>query len=201
MIRAVDEPHGFVGATRHPRGAPGHSRIGKDVDPPPELGASWRHAAWPKTGSGVLLDVALVVDLRALGNQALTPFLAAAADDVAAVLRGHASTETILALPGAFRRLKGAFHERREKSVRSCRVIEGRFALGEPSVPGNPAGGTIGVASDGAGSKRVGNLGLKFPLSTRGFPPFHRPLRAVEIFNFQAERDLLSSGFPSLLES
>jgi hypothetical protein len=50
----------------------------------------------------VLGNVALEVKLGSLRNQALAAFLAAALDTIAACFRGHASTETVLLLAGAF---------------------------------------------------------------------------------------------------
>jgi hypothetical protein len=56
----------------------------------------------------VLGDVALEVKLCTLWNQALAAFLAAALDAIAACLRGHAGTETVLLFAGTFGRLIGA---------------------------------------------------------------------------------------------
>ena len=62
----------------------------------------------PFRSRAVLRDVALEVKLCSLRNQALAAFLAAALDAVAACFCGHAGTETVLLLAGAFCRLIGA---------------------------------------------------------------------------------------------
>jgi hypothetical protein len=50
----------------------------------------------------VLRDVTLEVELRAFWNEAFAAFLAAAFDDVAPSLGGHAGTETMLLFTGTF---------------------------------------------------------------------------------------------------
>jgi len=55
----------------------------------------------------VLGDVALEVKLRTFGNEALAALLAAALDAIAASLRGHAGTETVLLFAGTFGGLVG----------------------------------------------------------------------------------------------
>lgn len=52
----------------------------------------------------------LVLDLGALGDEALATLGAAAANDVATRLGGHAGTEPVLVLAGALRGLIGPFH-------------------------------------------------------------------------------------------
>jgi len=50
----------------------------------------------------VLRDVTLEVKLSTFRNEALTAFLAAAFDAIAASLGGHASTESVLLFAGTF---------------------------------------------------------------------------------------------------
>ena len=50
----------------------------------------------------MLRDVALEVKLRSLGDEALAALLAAAFDAIAASLRGHAGTESVLLFAGTF---------------------------------------------------------------------------------------------------
>lgn len=57
----------------------------------------------------MLGGVTAVLQLDALRNQALTAFLAAAADNIAARLRGHACPEAELVFPCALGWLIGAF--------------------------------------------------------------------------------------------
>jgi hypothetical protein len=87
----------------------------------PETGKKARATAAiasEKTGLPAVLDsVTLVVDLRSLGNEALTPFLAAALDQVTTGFCCHAGTEAVLAFAGTLRWLIGPFHLFRLKNV------------------------------------------------------------------------------------
>ena len=60
---------------------------------------------------GVLLDVALVLNLGAFRKQPLMALLTTPANDVAPAFRRHPGTEPVLALPRTFRWLIGAFHD------------------------------------------------------------------------------------------
>jgi hypothetical protein len=77
----------------------------------------------------VLVGVALVLQLGTLGDEAFAAFLAAAAENVATGLGGHAGTETELVLAGAFGRLEGAFAHGwilgREKGLVAFRLRRG----------------------------------------------------------------------------
>jgi hypothetical protein len=59
--------------------------------------------------SAVQGGVALEVGLHALGHEALAAFLAAAAENVATGLGGHAGAEAELLFPRALRGLESAF--------------------------------------------------------------------------------------------
>ena len=62
---------------------------------------------------GVLLDVALEVDLCTLWKEALTALLATATECVTTSFGAHAGAESVLTFAGALGWLKGAFHDER----------------------------------------------------------------------------------------
>jgi hypothetical protein len=95
-----------VSTTRDPPGA------GKFHDPSTGISSGDREFQ-TRAGTGslpVLHRVALEVNLRTLGNETLAALLAAAANDVATGLGGHAGTEPMLVLAGALGGLVSPFH-------------------------------------------------------------------------------------------
>ena len=62
---------------------------------------------------GVLLDVALEVDLGTFWKKALTALLTTTAEAVTACFGAHTGAKAVLTFAGALGRLEGAFHDER----------------------------------------------------------------------------------------
>lgn len=67
---------------------------------------------------GVLLNVALVMNLRTLRKEALATLLTTAAERIASGLGAHACTETVLALTDSLGWLVSTFHGKKYVELR-----------------------------------------------------------------------------------